>query len=902
MNRFESVTKPVMWFMALLLAALLTGCGGGDGAILGSGGAASSANNITAFGFAGFPANPGVVNEPAKTITVTLPSGTNLATLTNATYTTVAPTVKVGAVTQTNGVGPQVGFAAMVPYIVTAADGVTTATYNVTVLTLPSNVATITAFGFAGFPANPGVVNEPAKTITVTLPSGTNLATLTNAVYTTVAPTVKVGAVTQTSGAGPKIDFSAMVPYIVTAADTTTTATYNVTVLTLPSNVATITAFGFAGFSANPGVINEAAKTITVTLPSGTNLATLTNATYATVAPTVKVGVLTQTSNVGPQSNFSAMVPYIVTAADGVTTATYNVTVLTLPSNVATITAFGFAGFSANPGVINEPAKTITVTLPSGTNLATLTNAVYATVAPTVKVGAVTQTSGAGPQINFSAMVPYIVTAADGVATATYNVTVLTLPSNVATITAFGFAGFSANPGVVNEAAKTITVTLPSGTNLATLTNAVYTTVAPTVKVGAVTQTSGAGPKVDFSAMVPYIVTAADGIATATYNVTAILGAPVTVLPGIAGTPGAAATNPTVIASSPSNGDTNVPLQTQNNLAPYVVHVKWVTATFNEAMDPTTITPVGVFTLRDNTLGIDVPGTVTMNAANTIATFKPTAVTLNAGTSYTATITTAAKNAGSITAMPNPVAWSFTTMAASFANQAAPFISQEPVDLLSTANFVILAKTAITDVPTSIITGDIGVSPAAATTIGVSCPEVTGVIYAVDATGPACFTNDATRMTAAISDRLTAYNEAAARPIPDATELFAGDLSGRTIYPGLYKWSSSVLINAGDVVLDAQGDTNAVWIFQIAGNLTLAPGGTVPAGIKVNLIGGAKAANVFWQVGGGVGATLDTYSTFNGNILSFMQVIANTGAVVNGRLFADSQVTLQQNTITKPAP
>ncbi len=242
-------------------------------------------------------------------------------------------------------------------------------------------------------------------------------------------------------------------------------------------------------------------------------------------------------------------------------------------------------------------------------------------------------------------------------------------------------------------------------------------------------------------------------------------------------------------------------------------------------------------------------------------------------------------------------------MAANGATQTAnvPFIGQDPVDLLSTYNFVILAKTAITDVPASIITGDIGLSPATGAAIGVTCPEVTGVIYAVDAAGPGCFTIDAVRLTAAISDRLTAYNEAAARPTPDATELFVGNLSGQTIEPGLYKWSTDVLVNIGNVTLDAKGDTNAIWIFQIAGNLTTAASGALP-GVQVILANGAKAANVFWQVGGGVGATLGTHSTFNGNILSFTQVVANTGAVVDGRLFADSQVTLQQNTITKPAP
>jgi hypothetical protein len=151
-----------------------------------------------------------------------------------------------------------------------------------------------------------------------------------------------------------------------------------------------------------------------------------------------------------------------------------------------------------------------------------------------------------------------------------------------------------------------------------------------------------------------------------------------------------------------------------------------------------------------------------------------------------------------------------------------------------------------------------------------------------------------------------AYAEAAARTLPDATELgAAGEIGGLTFYPGLYKWSTAVKIST-DVTLDAKGDTNAVWIFQIAQDLTVAGKGDLTTGIKVKLTNGAKASNVFWQVGAagvpGAGATLDTYSTFNGTILSAKQAIANTGAVVNGRLFADTQVTLQKNPVTKPAP
>jgi hypothetical protein len=592
----------------------------------------------------------------------------------------------------------------------------------------------------------------------------------------------------------------------------------------------------------------------------------------------------------------------MVAAEDGSTT-TYAVTVAVVTNSAKAITAYSFAGYTGATGAVNEAAKTIAVTVPFGTDVTTLT-AIFTSTGPIVKVETTAQTSTATVN-NFTSPVAYIVTAADG-STATYAVSVTVAPSSGKAITAYSFAGYAGATGVIDEAAKTIAVTVPNGTDVTTLA-ATFTSTGANVKVGAAVQTSTATVN-NFTSPVTYRVTAADDAAV-DYVVTVTVGDPVAVLPGVAGTPDAAATNPTVISSISSNGDTNVPVRIHNG-GTNLVTVKVVTATFSEPMDPATITPLGVFTIRDDTLGIDVPGVVTMNATNTIATFTPNVATLNLNTDYTATISTAAKNAGSITAMPNPVAWSFTTMSGSFANQTSPFVAQAPVDLLSADNFAILAKTTITDVPASAITGNIGLSPATGFAAKVTCAEMAlGQIYTVDAAYVGADTScvaagpgaNKTLADNAIADMGTAYAEAAARTLPDATELGAGNISGLTFYPGLYKWSTDVDINT-DITLDAQGDTNAVWIFQISGDLTVAPGGSLPLGIKVNLTGGAKASNVFWQVGGLTGATLDTYSTFNGTILSAKQVIANTGAVVNGRLFADTQVTLQQNSVTKPTP
>jgi hypothetical protein len=222
-----------------------------------------------------------------------------------------------------------------------------------------------------------------------------------------------------------------------------------------------------------------------------------------------------------------------------------------------------------------------------------------------------------------------------------------------------------------------------------------------------------------------------------------------------------------------------------------------------------------------------------------------------------------------------------------------------PVDLGSAGSFVILSKAGITDVSTSSIVGDIGTSPitgaAITATDGNICDEVTGTIYTVDATGPACRVVDATLLGAAVLDMGTAYTDAAGRA-PTGTnyiEVGAGNISGMTLAPGVYKWSTSVVINSN---VTLSGGPNDVWIFQVAGNLNIASDGSVPAGIKVILSGGARAANVFWQVAGAT--TLGTYSTFNGTILDKANIALQTHAVLNGRALAQTAVTLQMNAIT----
>ncbi len=212
-----------------------------------------------------------------------------------------------------------------------------------------------------------------------------------------------------------------------------------------------------------------------------------------------------------------------------------------------------------------------------------------------------------------------------------------------------------------------------------------------------------------------------------------------------------------------------------------------------------------------------------------------------------------------------------------------------PVNLGSASGFVILSKSGITDVPASEITGNVGTSPITGAADHLTCAEVTGKVYSVDAAGPApCNIKAPAKLTAAVGDMQTAYTDAAGRP-PTTTELGAGNIGGLTLAPGVYSWSTSVTI-PDSVVL--KGHSKDIWIFQIAKNLS------VSNGKAVVLRGHARAKNVFWQVAGKV--TLGTTSHFQGTILSKTLIAMKTGASINGRLLSQTAVTLQMNSVTAP--
>ncbi len=219
------------------------------------------------------------------------------------------------------------------------------------------------------------------------------------------------------------------------------------------------------------------------------------------------------------------------------------------------------------------------------------------------------------------------------------------------------------------------------------------------------------------------------------------------------------------------------------------------------------------------------------------------------------------------------------------------------IELGSAQGFAILAKSAISTVPASDITGNIGVSPAAASYITgfslsadstntfATSPQVTGRIYAANYAAPT-----PSDMTTAVSDMELAFTDAAGRA-PNVTELGAGDIGGMTLNPGVYQWGTGLLIPTN---LTLKGSATGVWIFQIAQDLT------VSSDTEVVLAGGALAKNVFWQVAGQV--QLGTTAHFEGIVLSQTAVTLGTGASINGRILAQTAVNLDANTVVEPTP
>ncbi len=205
--------------------------------------------------------------------------------------------------------------------------------------------------------------------------------------------------------------------------------------------------------------------------------------------------------------------------------------------------------------------------------------------------------------------------------------------------------------------------------------------------------------------------------------------------------------------------------------------------------------------------------------------------------------------------------------------------SHATVSLGSTYYLAVLAGSAISSTGATVITGDLGLSPGSS--VGGFPPGILNGTKHI---------NDSVATKAKL-DLTAAYNDAAGRTSTDIVTL-SGNIGGLTLTPGLYKSTSSLAVSSGDLTLDAKGNANAVFIIQIASTLT------TTSGRKVILSGGAKASNIFWQVGSS--ATFGTTSVFKGTVMVMQSITFNTGATLDGRALARTgAVVMAGNTIVR---
>lgn len=332
-------------------------------------------------------------------------------------------------------------------------------------------------------------------------------------------------------------------------------------------------------------------------------------------------------------------------------------------------------------------------------------------------------------------------------------------------------------------------------------------------------------------------------------------------------------------SSDPSPNNSAVSATSPTNNATGIARNGAITVSFTKEMNPSTIN-ASTFLVKQGSTA--VAGTVSYTG--TTATFTPI-TDLSPGLVYTATLTTGVKDLAGIALASNKV-WSFTT--------GGSTSTLAGVDLGSAINYVVVAKTAINNIATSAITGDMALSPAATSYITgfaltnstgyATSSQVTGHLFAADMAAPTPI-----NLTTAVNNMITAYNDAAGRPSPDFLELGTGNIGGKTLAPGLYKWTSNVTIPS-DVTIS--GSSTDVWIFQMSGNLNMS------AAKNITLAGGAQAKNIFWQLAGQ--ATFGTTSHFEGIILSKTGITFQTGASINGRALAQTAVILDSNAVTSP--
>ncbi len=733
-------------------------------------------------------------------------------------------------------------------------------------------------------PANLATSVALNKVITVTFNEKMNPATITNASITITGAAAVSGTVTY-SGVTATFVPSSPLAVNTTYTGRVTTAVKDETGNALQTDY--IWTFS-TGTTLSPVVIstdpaNNATgvplnKTVTATFNMAMDPLTINATTFKLMqGATAIAGVVTYSGNT---ASFTPAAPLAINTL-------YTATITTGAKNtIGTALAANYT-WSFTTGTITAP--TVVSTDPANNATAVILNKIIsATFSENMNPATINATSFTLMQgsnivagtVTYSGTTAYFTPSANLMPSSVYTATITTGAKNLAgtslannyvwtftTGTAVSPMVISTDP--VNNASgvplnKTVTATFNMAMDPLTINATTFT-----VKQGATTVLG----TVTYSGSTASFTPAAPLVANTVYTATITTGAK-----NLAGTALAAnyvwtfttgtSLAPTVISTDPANLAVSVPLN------------KVVTATFSTPMDPLTIN-FTTFTL--SRAGVPVAGNVTYSGST--ASFTPS-VNLLANTDYTATITTGAKNVAG-TPLANNYVWRFSTNTV---------IGPGPVNLNSVARFGIIAGVGVSNnAGFSVINNlDVGIYPGLRSSVTGFPPAtiVNGAIYAADDLVPA---GTAAMLLQAKTDLTNAYlaAEGAVSPAPVTV---SGDQGGKTLAPGIYKTTSTLSIANGNLTLDAQGDVNAVWIFQIASGFTTVGG----AGGSVILAGGAQAKNIYWQTGSS--AVIGDYTSFQGNILALTSITMNSYATAVGRMLArnGSVVMTHTNIIIKP--
>jgi hypothetical protein len=633
--------------------------------------------------------------------------------------------------------------------------------------------------------------------------------------------------------------------------------------------------------------VNSGAPTLTSVNPSsgtqGQAAGVTLTGTLFTSGATVQAGVGITVSNTTVVSSTSITATFNI--AQNAPTGPQNVTVTTSigtsGSQTFTVNLLSPTVTSTNPanGATAVPInRKITAAFSKAMDPATITTATFTVASGTTNVsGIVTYDNLAGS--NVATFTP----AANLVANTAYTATITTgAKDHAGNPLASNFAWTFTTGAAVDATAPTVSSTNPANTAMGAALNqkitATFSKAMDSMTINATTFTLSQGTAavagtVIYSGTTATFTPTANLAASTAYTATITTGAKDLAGNALAG--GGAAPNPWTFTTG-TTLNTSAPTVTSTvppDAATGVGINQAINATFSTGMDPATIN-TGTFTVTGPGTTTFVSGTVNYSAASNVATFAP-ASNLAPNVLYTATITTGARDLAGNPLAANKV-WTFTT--------GATTTGQGQVKLASAANFAILAGSAVSNTGPTIINGDLGVSPGSATN-GFPPGKVNGVQH---------LDPDPVVRQAKL-DLTIAFLDASNRST-NVIIVPSGELGGSTLAPGLYKSGiSSFAITSVDLTLDAGGDANAVWIFQMSSTLT------VGNARKVILAGGAQPSNIFWAVGSS--ATIGTTAAFKGNILAQASITLQTGARLDGRaLTQTAAVTLDSNVVTVPGP